>query len=64
MIMTYRQPNYSNKIYCCQGFVSLQYCSKYLFLTNGKKESQYDQVIPQSHTADQPMAPLGRATEH
>ena len=27
-----------------------------------KKESEYDQEIQQSHTADQPTAPLGRAT--
>ena len=27
------------------------------------KASEYDQAIPQSHTADQPMAPRGRATE-
>ena len=31
------------------------------FATN--KVSEYDQEIPQSHTADQIMAPLGRATE-
>ena len=29
-----------------------------------KKVSEYDQKIPQSHTADQPTAPRGRATEH
>ena len=28
-----------------------------------KKVSEYDQEIPQSHSADQPTAPLGRATE-
>ena len=28
------------------------------------KKSEYDQDIPQSHTADQHMAPRGRATEH
>ena len=27
-------------------------------------ESEYDQEIPQSQTADQPMAPCGRATEY
>ena len=26
--------------------------------------SENDQEIPQSHTADQPMAPWGRAAEH
>ena len=26
--------------------------------------TEYDQEIPQSHTADQPTAPRGRATEH
>ena len=25
--------------------------------------SEYDQEIPQSHTADQPTAPRGKATE-
>ena len=29
-----------------------------------QKVSEYDQEIPQSHTADQPMAPRGRATKH
>ena len=29
-----------------------------------QKESEYDQDITQSHTADQPMAPRGRAIEH
>ena len=29
-----------------------------------KIASEYDQEIPQSHTADQPMAPQGNATEH
>ena len=29
-----------------------------------KKLSEYDQEIPQSHTADQPIAPRGIATEH
>ena len=29
-----------------------------------KKVSEYDQEIPHSFTADQPTAPLGRATEH
>ena len=28
-----------------------------------QKVSEYDQEIPQSHTADQPMAPRGRFTE-
>ena len=29
-----------------------------------KKVSEYDQEIPQSHTAGQPMVPGGKATEH
>ena len=29
-----------------------------------KKVIGYDQETPQSHTADQPMAPRGRVTEH
>ena len=28
------------------------------------KVSEYDQEIPQSHTADQPTTPRGRVTEH
>ena len=28
-----------------------------------KIESKYNQEIPQSQTADKPMAPLGRATQ-
>ena len=28
------------------------------------KNSEYDQEIPQSQTADKPMAPRGRATQH
>ena len=28
-----------------------------------QKVSEYDQELPQSHTADKPTAPLGRATE-
>ena len=30
----------------------------------GQKVSEYDQDIPQSHTADQPTVPRERATEH
>ena len=30
---------------------------------NNKKVSEYDQEIPQSQTADKPMAPRGRATQ-
>ena len=29
-----------------------------------QKLSEYDQEIPQLHTADQPTAPRGRASEH
>ena len=29
-----------------------------------KKVSEYDQEMLQSHTADQPMTPRGRVTEH
>ena len=29
-----------------------------------QKVSEYDKEIPHSHTADQPTAPRGRATEH
>ena len=30
----------------------------------GEKVSEYDQEIPQSHTADLPMTPRGRTTEY
>ena len=32
--------------------------------SNKQKGSEYDQEIPQSHTADQPRASRRRATEH
>ena len=31
---------------------------------SSKKVSEYDQEIPQTHNADQPTAPWGRATGH
>ena len=31
--------------------------------TTDKKVSEYDQEIPQSQTADNPMSPRGRATQ-
>ena len=31
---------------------------------SGELKSEYNQEIPQSHTADQPMTPRGRATEY
>ena len=31
---------------------------------NYKKVSEYDQEIPQSQTADNPVAPRGRAAQH
>ena len=36
---------------------------KLCFLINRKRISEYDQEIPQSQTADNPMAPYGRATQ-
>ena len=35
----------------------------YLIILFHKKASEYDQVIPQSHTVNHPTAPRGRATE-
>ena len=32
--------------------------------TNDCEKSEYGQKIPQSHAADQPTTPRGRATEH
>ena len=43
---------------------TLSYTSTYKEEIRHKNESEYDQKIPQSHTADQPTAPWGRATEH
>ena len=34
-----------------------------LYLTIDKKVSEYDQEIPQSQTADNPVAPRGRAAQ-
>ena len=36
---------------------------KRLFLNRYKKVSEYDQEIPQSQTADNPVAPRGRAAQ-
>ena len=35
----------------------------YLIVLEIKKNSEYDQEIPQSQTADNPTAPRGRATQ-
>ena len=52
----------------CQGLVcvliSLTPCTMgCLFLCVLKKVSEYDQEIPQSQTADNPVAPRGRAAQ-
>ena len=44
--------------FCCQQLFSQNY-----FFQNDDKNSEYDQEIPQSQTADKPMAPRGRATQ-
>ena len=36
---------------------------KYKYKVQSKIVSEYDQEIPQSQTADDPMAPRGRATQ-
>ena len=36
----------------------------YRYVTFLYRKSEYDQKIPQQHTADRPKAPRGRATEH
>ena len=43
-----------------QGHQSCGFCKEGHYL---KKVSEYDQEIPQSQTADKPMAPPGRATQ-
>ena len=53
----------------CLSVAGLLICSKRLFpfgtgTHNLKAASEYGQEIPQSQTADQPMAPRGRAREH
>ena len=53
----------------CLSAAGLLICSKRLFplgtgTHNFKTASEYGQEIPQTHTADQPMAPRGRAPEH
>ena len=47
-------------IYGSQG---LWYMLSIITLLNIKKVSEYDQEIPQSQTADNPVAPRGRATQ-
>ena len=42
----------------------LQCRNMYLCSKATKIVSEYDQEIPQSQTADKPMAPRGRATQH
>ena len=40
--------------------------AEFLFIVSNKKNiknSEYDQEIPQSQTADKPMVPQGRATQ-
>ena len=53
----------------CLSVAGLLICSKRLFTLgtgthNLKTANEYGQEIPQPHTADQPMAPRGRAPEH
>ena len=36
----------------------------FVFRMQQKNKLAYDQEIPQSHTADQPTASWGKATEH
>ena len=38
-------------------------CFKVFGTSSTKKVSEYDQEIPQSQTADNPMAPRGRAAQ-
>ena len=42
---------------------ALMYCQYTDFLFNTKIVSEYDQEIPQSQTADNPVAPRGRAAQ-
>ena len=44
--------------------VLFQSCFENTSSRSKKKKCECDQEIPQSHTADQPMVPRGRATEH
>ena len=41
-----------------------QIISRIFLSLSSKKVSEYDQEIQQSDTANQPTAPIGRATEH
>ena len=51
----------------CSGWKIKKIIFQYALLSEGlpalSKLSEYDEEIPQSHTADQPTAPWGRATE-
>ena len=53
------------KLFCQQSYMKISA----VFLCNwtinfNYKVSEYDQEMPRSHTADQPMPPQERATEH
>ena len=47
-----------------QGYKFLLNSTEHVILATHTNVSEYDQVIPQSHTADQPTALWGKATEH
>ena len=53
-------PKYQTKIV---GIFSKLLHLLYLLLMTSEIVSEYDQEIPQSQTADNPMAPRGRATQ-
>ena len=51
---------------CFKDWSQSSLCLKYIPVKRlaASHHNEYDQEIPQSHTADQPTAPLGRATTH
>ena len=56
-MLMFKQLTDKDTIYSMRG-------SRKFHLDSIKNVSEYDQEIPQSHTVDQPTAPLGKATEH
>ena len=57
--------NYNVKMFISNVMIKKKIETKsFICFLNHKKVSEYDQEIPQSHTADQPTAPWGRATKH
>ena len=68
-VIRFIHPNMQGSWKFCQGrgrgrVLTTSFKSSTYFTEGHEWVSEYDQEIPQSHTADQPPAPWERATEH